>query len=102
MKMFNRTGLAAVLVSAVCCFSSAQTNVLTYHKDNFHSTFEIPEWALEKVNPVVLHAYDANNISVELYNGSCNGGGIKWIPPTIADSKVFVPTATGCVFGLLQ
>jgi hypothetical protein len=67
-------------------------------------------WALENADPVVLHAYDATNISRELYNshqaanGRDNAGeGIKWMPPTIADGKVFVPLATGVgVFGLLD
>jgi hypothetical protein len=66
-------------------------------------------WALETTDPVVLHAYDATNIAVELYNSSQAPGGrdyvgpgIKWIPPTIAEGKVFIPTATGVgVFGLL-
>jgi hypothetical protein len=66
-------------------------------------------WALENTNPVVLHAYDANDISRELYNSrqaprgrDTAGAAIKWIPPTIADGKVFVPTTTGVgVFGLL-
>jgi hypothetical protein len=66
-------------------------------------------WALENTAPVVLHAYDANDISRELYNSrqaprgrDTAGAAIKWIPPTIADGKVFVPTTTGVgVFGLL-
>ena len=57
----------------------------------------------------MLHAYDANNIAIELYNSrqgpngrDTAGTGIKWIPPTIADGKVYVPTTTGMgVFGLL-
>jgi hypothetical protein len=67
-------------------------------------------WALENADPMVLHAYDATNVSRELYNsyqasnGRDNAGeGIKWIPPTIADGKVFVPLAAGVgVFGLLN
>ena len=66
-------------------------------------------WALEDTDPVVLHAYDATDITQELYNSvqAANnrdnvGAGVKWIPPTIADGKVFVPTAAGVgVFGLL-
>jgi hypothetical protein len=65
-------------------------------------------WAFENTDPVVLHAYDANDLSRELYNSRQAGGrdaagaGAKWIPPTIADGKVFVPTTTGvAVFGLL-
>jgi hypothetical protein len=64
-------------------------------------------WAIENTDPVVLHAYDAMNIGAELYssagrNGLDCGGGVKWIPPTVADGKVFVPTRRGvCVFSLL-
>jgi hypothetical protein len=66
-------------------------------------------WALEYANPVVLHAYDASDITKELYNSgqAANnrdnaGAAVKWIPPTIADGKVFVPTVAGVgVFGLL-
>jgi hypothetical protein len=65
-------------------------------------------WAIENTNPVTLHAYDAMNIRTELYNSAVQnglncGGGVKWIPPTVADGKVFVPTTHGvCVFGLLE
>ena len=65
-------------------------------------------WAIENLNPAVLHAYDASNLANELYNSANQngvrcGGGVKWIPPTIADGKVFVPTTTGvCVFALVQ
>jgi hypothetical protein len=67
-------------------------------------------WAIENTDPLVLHAYDATNIAWELYNSQqapnardSTGAGSKWIPPTIADGKVFVPTASGvAVFGLLR
>ena len=68
-------------------------------------------WAIENTEPAVLHAYDATNIAIELYNSDqapngrdyTGGAGSKWTPPTIADGKVFVPTGTGvCVFGLLN
>ncbi len=66
-------------------------------------------WAIENNAVAVLHAYDAGNIARELYNSSQAaqgrdylGPGSKWISPTIADGKVFVPTASGvAVFGLL-
>jgi hypothetical protein len=66
-------------------------------------------WALEDADPVILHAYDAADITKELYNSGQAldnrdnaGAGVKWIPPTIADGKVFVPTGAGVgVFGLL-
>jgi hypothetical protein len=67
-------------------------------------------WAIENNGVAVLHAYDAGNIARELYNSGQAargrdylGAGSKWIPPTIADGKVFVPTASGvAVFGLLR
>jgi hypothetical protein len=55
-----------------------------------------------------LHAYDANNLK-ELYNSDQMGTrdqfawGSKFVPPTIANGKVFVATATGVVvFGPLR
>jgi len=67
-------------------------------------------WASENNNPAVLHAYNANNLAVELYNSNqASGGrdhfgnGNKYITPMIANGKVYVGTQTGVgVFGLLQ
>ena len=66
-------------------------------------------WAHEQGNPAVLHAYDASDLSRELYNSSqaANGrdqfgAGNKFIAPAVADGKVFVGTQTAvAVFGLL-
>jgi hypothetical protein len=66
-------------------------------------------WASENTSPAVLHAYNANNLSVELYNSNqASGGrdhfgnGNKYITPMIANGKVYVGTQTGVgVFGLL-
>ena len=65
-------------------------------------------WAVENTNPAVLHAYDATNLSHELYNsnqaGSRDqfGAGNKFITPVIVNGKVFVGTQNGvAVFGLL-
>jgi len=67
-------------------------------------------WATENVSPAVLHAYNADNLAVELYNSNqASGGrdhfgnGNKYITPMIANGKVYVGTQTGVgVFGLLQ
>jgi hypothetical protein len=66
-------------------------------------------WALESVNPAVLHAYDATNLATELYNSNQAaagrdhfGAGNKFIVPTIVNGKVYVGTTNGVgVFGLL-
>jgi len=66
-------------------------------------------WAHENTNPAVLHAYNAANLSQELYNSNqapANrdqfGAGNKFIVPTIADGKVLVGTTSAvAVFGLL-
>jgi hypothetical protein len=66
-------------------------------------------WAVENVNPAVLHAYSASNLS-ELYNttqaanGRDNfGNGNKYAAPTVAHGKVYVPTTNGVgVFGVLS
>jgi hypothetical protein len=67
-------------------------------------------WAAENNSPAVLHAYDASNLSTELYNSNqaANGrdqfgSGNKYIVPTIANGKVYVGTTSGVgVFGVLQ
>jgi PQQ enzyme-like repeat protein len=66
-------------------------------------------WAVENRNPAVLHAYDAANLSHELYNSNqaansrdAFGAGNKFITPTIANGRVYVGTTTGVgVFGTL-
>jgi outer membrane protein assembly factor BamB len=67
-------------------------------------------WVTENVNPAVLHAYDASDLSKELYNsdqaagGRDNfGAGNKFITPMVANGKVYVGTTNGVgVFGLLH
>ena len=66
-------------------------------------------WAVENRDPVVLRAYDANDLSHELYNSrqapsgrDFVGSGNKFMTPTIAHAKVYVGTENGVgVFGLL-
>jgi hypothetical protein len=66
-------------------------------------------WAAENNSPAVLHAYDAANLSHELYNSNqaANGrdqfgDGNKYITPTVANGRVYVGTTNGVgVFGLL-
>ena len=59
-------------------------------------------WAVENSNPAVLHAYDALDLSHELYNSNqaassrdAFGAGNKFITPTTVNGRVFVGTATG-------
>ena len=66
-------------------------------------------WAHENSSPAVLHAFDAGNLTHELYNSTqaANnrdqlGAGNKFITPMIADGKVFVGGQNGvAVFGIL-
>jgi outer membrane protein assembly factor BamB len=65
-------------------------------------------WATENTNPAVLHAYDATDLSRELYTSNQApsgrdhfGSGNKFITPMIANGKVYVGTTDGVgVFGL--
>ena len=59
-------------------------------------------WAIEK-GAGVLHAYDANKLSRELYNTAQNatrdalGNAIKFAPPLVVNGKVYVGTRTQLV-----
>jgi hypothetical protein len=65
-------------------------------------------WVVENTSPTaVLHAYDATNLSNELYNSKQAAGGKdgfsnnKYITPIVANGKVYVGTASSvAVFGL--
>ena len=59
-------------------------------------------WAVEGNGMAgVLHAYDATNLSKQLYSSGTEFAGNKFITPMIAEGKVYVGTPTGVVvFGL--
>lgn len=67
-------------------------------------------WALEYAATGVLHAYNASNVAVELYNSSQAGGArdqfgpaLKYVTPTVADGRVIVGAAHAVVvYGLLS
>jgi hypothetical protein len=70
--------------------------------------WEINSTAYSTGGPAVLHAYDANDLTKELYNSTQAGSrdtagpAIKFTPPIVTDGKVFVPTAKELdVYGLL-
>jgi len=65
-------------------------------------------WAAENGPTGVLHAYDANNLAVELYDSNQAGArdqfgaGNKFITPMVANGRVYVGTTDGvAVFGSL-
>jgi outer membrane protein assembly factor BamB len=65
-------------------------------------------WAAENGSPAALHAYDAADLSHELYNSNQAGSrdqfgvGNKFITPMIANGRVYVGTTDGvAVFGKL-
>ena len=71
-------------------------------------------WEIEATNydqgPAILHAYNATNVSQELYNSSqaadgrdTAGNAVRFSVPTIADGHVFVGTGTELdIYGLLS
>jgi hypothetical protein len=66
-------------------------------------------WSIEASGINVLHAYDATDVSKELYNSSQAGGGrdhfgtaIRFTVPTVVNGKVYVAGGSElAVFGLL-
>ncbi len=63
-------------------------------------------WAVQPAGSAILRAYNATNVAMEIYNstqaGSRDGLGapVKFTLPTVANGKVYVPTAAAvAVFG---
>jgi len=53
--------------------------------------------------PASLRAYDATDLTRELYAGTTSGTAVKFAVPTVANGKVYVPTADSLsVFGLFD
>ena len=52
-------------------------------------------WTIQNAQPAVLVAYDAANLSTELYSSDASGardqmtGGVKFVVPTVANGKVY-------------
>ncbi|HWC60458.1 MAG TPA: hypothetical protein VHC44_12250, partial [Verrucomicrobiae bacterium] len=66
-------------------------------------------WTIQNAQPAVLVAYDANDLSTELYTSSLSGprdqltGGVKFVVPTVANGKVYAGSQNALtVFGLLD
>ncbi len=65
-------------------------------------------WLIEENSPAVLHAYNAVNVAIELYNSSQNlardnpGNSVKFSAPAVANGKVYMGTKTSlAVFGAI-
>jgi len=50
-------------------------------------------WALDNSSSVSLHAYDATNLTKELFRSPGLGAGAKFVVPTVVNGKVYVGTA---------
>jgi len=67
-------------------------------------------WAAEYTSPATLHAYNADDVSVELYNSNQAqngrdefGPGVRFVVPTIANEKVYVGADENVgVFGMFD
>jgi hypothetical protein len=121
---FNNTVYYAASGDYLKAFPVTQARLATTPATRSANTFSFPGatpsissngtqngivWAIENQSGAgVLHAYDATNLASELYNSN-QAPGIrdhfpysKYVPPTIANGKVFVGTTNSvAIFGLL-
>jgi len=84
--------------------ANGATNGILWDIDNSSYNSSTPSSS----GPAVLHAYDATNVSNELYNSTQAGSrdqaglALKFTVPTIANGRVFVPTGNELdIYGLL-
>jgi hypothetical protein len=121
---FNNTVYYAAVGVYLKAFPVAQARLATTAATQSGNTFSFPGatpsissngtqngivWAIENQNGAgVLHAYDPTHLASELYDSNQAAGNRdhfsdnKYVPPTIANGKVFVGTTNSvAVFGLL-
>jgi len=121
---FNGTVYYGAVGDNMKAFAMSGAQLSTFATSASNNTFNFPGstpsisaqgtsngivWAVENTNPAVLHAYDASDLSRELYNSNQPassrdnfGPGNKFILPTVVNGKVYVGTRNGvAVFGLL-
>ena len=121
---FNNTVYYAAINDHLRAFPVNQARLATASAAQSANTFAFPGatpsvssngtqngilWAIENQSGAgVLHAYDPTNLGTELYdsnqapNGRDHFTDNKYVPPTIANGKVFVGTTNSvAVFGLL-
>ncbi|HZT77132.1 MAG TPA: hypothetical protein VFA27_10770 [Vicinamibacterales bacterium] len=120
---FNQTVFIGAVGDAIKAFAFSAARLGTTPTSQTPRTFAYPGatpsvsangltnaivWAAQNTNPAALAAYDARNLTRELYHSSQGGtrdqfgAGNKFITPTIANGRVFVASQTGVgVFGLL-
>jgi len=122
---FNKTLYYGAVGDSIKAFQFANAKLSTSPSSQTSSKFGYPGttpsisaagisngivWAIENGSTAVLHAYDATDLSHELYNSNQAttsrdqlGPGNKFITPTIANGKVYVGTTNGvAVFGRLN
>jgi len=84
--------------------SSGSVNGIVWALDN--SNYCTPGWSgSSPCGPAILHAYDATNLSSELWNSSmvatdAAGNAVKFTVPTVANGKVYVGTRGNNVGGV--
>jgi len=118
-------GAGEVLKSFTIANAQIDTNNVEFNPNDFGFPGATPSisanginnaivWALDPAaagpgGPAILHAYDATDVTTELYNSSTAdsgvrddpGGAVKFSVPTVANGKVYVGTANALsVFGV--